>query len=153
MAEKIHYDDNFFFITAMIRALDAATSLNIDAEYFADKVIEDTLFIDSTIQKLYASLTENKHLIRRKIHLSSIMKLKKVYCRLLDNLLALKGTSAMPTDFQRPKLKSIASTHLNEVQEIHELINGIHTARFDSDEISHSELQMLMSSMDDEGET
>jgi len=153
MAEKIHYDNNFFFITAMIRTLDAAISLNIDAEYFADKVIEDILFIDSTIQKLYLSLTGNQYLIRRKIHLNSIMKLKKAFCRLLDKLLALKGTSLMPIDFQRTKLKGMVSTYLNEVQEIHEILNGTHTTRFESDEISHDELQMLMSPMDDEGES
>ncbi|MCK5736711.1 MAG: hypothetical protein KAH21_09540, partial [Spirochaetaceae bacterium] len=96
MAEKIHYDDNIFFMTALIRTLDDAVKLSVDAEYFADKILEDTLFIDNSIQKLYGSLKENSHLIRRDSYLHSIMKLKKSYGRLLENLLSTSGNSAAP---------------------------------------------------------
>jgi len=151
MAEKIHYDDNIFFMTALIRTLGDAVNLNVDAEYFAEKVLEDTLFLDTSIQKLYGSLKENNHLIRRDHYLHSIMKLKKAYGRLLENLLATNGSFAAPFESIRPKIRRIAAGHLNDVKEISKNLAEVIPEKTDSDTISLDELNFLMSPMEDEG--
>jgi len=148
MAEKIHYDDNIFFMTALIRTLDDAVNLSVDAEYFAEKVLEDTLFIDTSIQKLYGALKENTHLIRRDTYLHSIMKLKKAYGRLLENFLSTSGNFAASFESIRPKIRRIAAVHLNDVNEIRKGIEDIHDSNHDSDTISFDELNFLMSPME-----
>jgi len=150
MAEKIHYDDNIFFMTALIRTLGDAVHLNVDAEYFAEKVLEDTLFLDTSIQKLYGSLRENNHLIRRDNYLHSIMKLKKSYGKLLENLLATNGSFAAPFETIRPKMRRIAAGHLNDVKEIQKGLEKILPEKTDSDTISLDELSFLMSPMGDD---
>jgi hypothetical protein len=149
MAEKIHYDDNIFFMTALIRTLDDAVKLSVDADYFADKVLEDTLFIDSSIQKLYSSLKNNLHLIRRNSYLHSIMKLKKAYGRLLENLLSTTGNLAVSIESMRPKIRRIAASHLNDVKEIRESLEKNQDVKPDSDTISYDELNFLMSPMEE----
>jgi len=149
MPEKIHYDDNIFFMTALIRTLDDSVKLSVDAEYFADKVLEDTLFIDTSIHKLYSSLKENSHLIRRDSYLHSIMKLKKAYGRLLDSLLSTNGAFASPFESMRPKLRRIAAGHLNDVKEIREGLDDVQSIKVDSDTISYDELNFLMSPIDE----
>ncbi len=149
MAEKIHYDDNIFFMTALIRTLDDAVNLSVDADYFADKVLEDTLFIDTSIQKLYSSLKENTHLIRRDVYLHSIMKLKKAYVRLLENLLSTNGSFAAPFETMRPKIRRIAAGHLNDVNEVRKSLNEVEKVEADSDIISFDELNYLMSPMEE----
>ncbi len=153
MPEKIHYDDNIFFMTALIRTLNDAVKLNVDADYFADKVLEDTLFIDTSIQKSYGSLKENTHLIRRNSYLHSIMKLKRAYGRLLEDLLATEGAFAAPFETMRPKLRRIAACHLNDVKDIREGLEDVHSVKFDSDMISYDELNFLMSPMEDSSES
>ncbi len=149
MPEKIHYDDNIFFLTSMIRALNDAVKLNVDAEYFADKILEDTLFIDISIGKIYGSIHENGHLIRRNSYLHSIMKLKKAYGRLLEDLLSTHGAFAAPFESMRPKLRRLAANHMDDVREIREGLNEVQEARSEGDVISHDELHYLMSPMDD----
>lgn len=152
MPEKIHYDDNIFFMTALIRTLNDAVKLDVDADYFADKVLEDTLFIDTAIQKIYGSLNENMHLIRRNSYLHSIMKLKRSYGRLLEDLLATEGAFAMPFESMRPKLRRIAAGHLNDVKEIRDGLEDVQSVKVDSDTISYDELHFLMSPMEESPE-
>ena len=153
MPEKIHYDDNIFFMSALIRTLNDAVKLNVDADYFADKVLEDTLFIDTAVQKIYGSLKDNMHLIRRNAYLHSIMKLKRAYVRLLEDLLAARGAFSSPFDNMRPKLRRIAATHLNDVKTIREGLHDVHEVKIDSDMISYDELHFLMSPMDESTES
>jgi len=149
MPEKIHYEDNIFFMTLMVRTLNNAVKINVDAEYFAEKVLEDTLFLDAAIQKLYGSLKDNQHLIRRNSYLHLLMKLKKAYGRLLEDLLAVQGAFAAHFETQRPKIRRMAAGHLNEARDIQDGLERIQAARIDSDTISFDELQFLMSPMDD----
>jgi len=79
MKQKIHYENDIFYLKSYIRILSDALKLNIDSFIFAEKTIEDINFIESIIQKLYASLEENPHLLRRTDHLLSILEVKK-YC-------------------------------------------------------------------------
>ena len=150
MPEKIHYDDNVFFMTSMIRSLNDAVKLNVDADYFADKILEDTLFIDTSIQKIYGSVRENGHLIRRDSYLHSIMKLKRSYGRLLEDLLATQGAFAAPFETMRPKLRRIAANHLDDVKQIQDGLTLVEEAKSEGDVITRDELHFLMSPMDDD---
>ncbi len=152
MAEKIHYDDNIFFMTALIRTLDDAVNLSVDADYFAEKVLEDTLFLDTSIQKLYSSLKENTHLISRDAYLHSIMKLKKAYGKLLENLLSTTGNFAAHFETMRPKIRRIAAGHLNDVNEVRKDLNEVKKSKVDNDMISYDELNFLMSPMEESPE-
>jgi hypothetical protein len=153
MHEKIHYEDNIYFLTALIRALNDAVHLNVDADYFADKVLEDTLFIDTSIQRIHSSLRENNHLIRRNAYLHSVMKLKRAYGRLLEELLAIDGDFAAPFESMRPKLRRIAAAHFDDVKSIRSELRGADDVKLDSDMISLDELSFLMTPIDDGGET
>ena len=152
MPEKIHYDDNIYFLTALIRTLNDAVRLNVDAEYFADKVLEDTLFIDSTIQKVHGSLKDNLHLIRREIYLHSVMKLKRAYGRLLEDLLSTEGAFAAPFESMRPKLRRIAAAHFDDIKAIRSELKGAVGGRVDRDMISLDELNFLITPIDDGAE-
>ena len=149
MPEKIHYDDNIYFLSALIRALNDAVKLNVDAVYFADKILEDSLFIDSSIQKIYGSLKENSHLIRRNSYLHSIMKLKRSYVGLLEDLLATEGAFAAPFESMRPKIRRIAANHMDDVKTIRNGLSQVSEPRTEGDLITHDELHFLMSPMDD----
>lgn len=150
MPEKIRYDDNIYFLTALIRALHDAVRLHVDAEYFADKVLEDTLFIDAAIQKMYSSLRDNARLIRRDSYLHSIMLLKKSYGRLIEDLLTTEGDFARPFEPMRPKLSRMAATHMNEAKAIRETLGSAADGKNEGDVISSDELHFLMSPMDDD---
>ena len=153
MAEKIHYDDNMFFLTALIRTIDDGLGVNVDADYFGEKIIEDVLFIDTAIQKIHGSLKQNTHLIRRDVHLHALMKLKKSYGRMIENLLSLEGAFAQIVRPMAPKIRRSAASHLNDVREIREHLGRSAAPRIDGDMISSDELHFLMTPMDDASES
>lgn len=148
MPEKIHYDDNIFFIRSLIRTLHDAIRLNVDSEYFADKILKDILFINTSIQKVYGSLKNNSLLIRRNVYYHSIMKLKKAYVQFLNELNSTDGRFRNTFEHMRTKFKLIMENNLKELQEIKSFISGTDTEKAEGDTISQSELHYLMSPME-----
>ena len=150
MPQKVQYDDIIFFLTANTRMISDAVKLGLDADMFAPKILEDTMFIDSGIQKVYASLKGNKRLIRRDTHLHAVMKLKRAYGRLLDDILSPEGPYHDIFESSLPKLRRIAIVHMNDAARIREEIQGSENIQIAGDVISYDELHYLMQSMDEE---
>ncbi len=152
MSEKIHYEDNLFFLASLIRTLSDAVKLPVDADYFAEKVLEDTLFIDLSIQKIYGSLKDNPYLIRRNSYFHTVMRLKRAYAELLEVLLTTQG------DFSRPflpvegKLRRIAETHNEDAQAILKILQNEEQPVNSQDMISRDELEFLTSPMEESPE-
>ena len=84
MGEKFYYDDNIFFITEIIKNIRDGVRLDISPRLFADKIVEDILFVDSALAGLYAALTKNEMLIKRAEYLRRLMRVKLLYADLLD---------------------------------------------------------------------
>ncbi|OQX30067.1 MAG: hypothetical protein B0D92_00415 [Spirochaeta sp. LUC14_002_19_P3] len=145
MAEKIHYDDNIFFLTVMIQSLHDALQINIDAEYFAEKILEDSMFINTSIQKIYKTLTENRNLINAPSYLHSVMKAKVVYGRLIDAILHSEGDFSVIFKTKSSQLQQIAASHREDVQIIKEKLSNIN----DKNIISFDELNILMSPIEE----
>lgn len=152
MTEKIHYDDNIFFLTVMIRSLYDALRLNIDAEYFAEKIIEDSMFINTSIQKIYKTITENSSLINAPSYLHSVMKAKVVYGRLIEAILCTEGDFSIVFKAKSSQLQQIAVRHQNDVRTIKEKLSSIDSREVDKNIINHDELHILMSPIEENDE-
>lgn len=152
MTEKIHYDDNIFYLTALITTVSDGLKLSIDPDYFSEKILEDVFFIDSAIQKAYGSLRSNTHLIKRNAYLHSIMKLKKAFSRLVEEILSLEGPFSDRMSQVFPKLRRSAAAHLKDVREIREQLKDLDGPKLDSDLISYSELNYLMTPVEPDEE-
>tara|TARA_B100000614_G_scaffold140152_1_gene124594 strand:- start:994 stop:1485 length:492 start_codon:yes stop_codon:yes gene_type:complete len=74
MASKVHYEDNLFFLHSILRTVESGLRLDVDAEYFRDKVLEDVFFIDATLMRMFSSLKENPYLINRASYLRSLRR-------------------------------------------------------------------------------
>lgn len=149
MPEKIHYDDNIFFIRSLIRTLHDAIRLNVDIEYFDDKILEDILFINASIQKIYDSLKKNSLLIHRNVYYHSIMKLKEAYVHFLDELHSTNGCFKNSFEHMRAKFKLISKNNLEDLQDIKDFISGTDAGKVESDTTSMNELHYLTSPIED----
>ncbi len=144
MAKKTHYEDALFFLTVMIRNLHDAVKLNIDADYFADKILEDCLFIDSVIQRIYKALVENNHLIYNSTYFHSVMKVKIVYGRLLDAVIQVDGDLRETFGPHHSRLQHISADHLDDVQVIRQELGQMDAQNIDTCIISNDELHFLL---------
>jgi hypothetical protein len=145
MTEKIHYEDNIFFLNSMVKTLKNGLSLDVDPEYFIDKVIEDVFFIDSTLARVFASLKENPYLIKRTDHLRSLLRVKKVFIDFLEEIFEGKLAFAVNLEPFFPKFRAARNEHIKDAAEIHALIdNPPPIEPSDDDIISAAEFQFLL---------
>ncbi len=151
MAAKTNFDDNIFFINTVVKMLKAGVSLDIDPEYFREKMIEDIFFVDSSLSRIYAALKENEHLIRRGEYLRNLVRAKRIFADFLTDL--LEGDLAFAANLESyfSKFRAARSEHLADVQEIHHLLDRpAQPEGEEEDTISREEYRFLL--QEDESE-
>ncbi|MFP4642766.1 MAG: hypothetical protein ACLFM0_00270 [Spirochaetales bacterium] len=86
MAARVNYEDNIFFLSAIIKTLSTGMSLDIDSEIFREKVVEDIAFVHSTITRLHDSLRNNVYLIRRTEYMRELSRAVQLFIKFLEKV-------------------------------------------------------------------
>jgi hypothetical protein len=145
MAERVHYNDDLFFISSQIKCLGHGLSLEIDADHFLDKVIEDIFFIDGALGKIYASLKSQGLLIHRHEYLKNLLRAERSFVVFLTAILGgdFPFTAHLETFFG--KIKTSRSRHGQSIAEIENLLQGETTDSDDGENlISDQEYRILL---------
>jgi hypothetical protein len=144
MKQKIHYENDIFYLKTYIRILSDGLKLNIDSFIFAEKTLEDINFIEKIIDKLYASLEENTHLIRRSDHLLSVLEVKKYFISYLETL--TRNGNPFSNDLKQafPKLRRSVANHTRDLSIILGLLKNSGNINTDSEHISENEMSFLL---------
>ncbi|NCN05937.1 MAG: hypothetical protein GW949_09930 [Spirochaetales bacterium] len=87
MTARIHFEDNVFVLQSQIQTLRHSLILDIDSQYFLDKILEDFFFIDQTLLHLYRTLLDNEYLVKRKEYLRSLLHCKQEFLTLAHGLI------------------------------------------------------------------
>lgn len=77
MAQKIHYQDDLFFLTLTIKTLRDGLNLDIDAHLFLEKTVQDLVFIGTALDSLFSSLRDNERLIDRQEYLRELENVQR----------------------------------------------------------------------------
>lgn len=144
MKQKIHYENDIFYLKTYIRILSDGLKLNIDSFIFAEKTLEDINFIENIIQKLYNSLEENPHLIRRADHLLSVMEVKKYFITYLEIL--TRNGNPYSNDLKQafPKLRRAVANHTRDLSLIQGQLKITESASTEVEHISENEMSFLL---------
>lgn len=144
MAERLYYDDNLFYLNEIISHLDDAIRLDIDSDLFLDKFVEDIMFVESILDRLYVSLRENDLLIRRAEHLKRIMRSKHMYAELLNNVIG--GDSTLGTKLHPfyQKFRELIHEQREHVAEIRSLLSSTAPEAQHEDMVSQEEFRILL---------
>lgn len=144
MKQKIHYENDTFYLKTYIRILSDALKLNIDSFMFAEKTLEDINFIEKVIDTIYTSLEENPHLIRRADHLLSVVEVKKYFVNYLENL--TRNGNPYSNDLVQtfPKLKRSIASHTRDLTIIQKQLKATESINTDTEHISEDEMSFLL---------
>ncbi len=145
MAEKLYYDDNIFFLNEIITTIEGALKLEIDSGLYLDKLVDDILFVEATLARLYGSLMQNQLLIRRSEHLRRLLRSKQQFCELLDTI--CDGHVSIGPDLIPffPKFRELMSEQRNHIEDIHGLLHtSIAAPEQTEDMVSQEEFRILM---------
>ena len=74
MTQYIHYDANIFMLNDLLRYIQRSLKIDIDNDYFLEKIKSDLLFAESKLANLYESLKDSTLQLDCPIHLGSIFQ-------------------------------------------------------------------------------
>ena len=150
MAHKVNYDDNLFFLMTLTRTLRAGVQLDIDPDYYLDKTVEDLFFIDRTLERIYESLRLNAYLINRREHLRELMRAKRAFADVLDEI--LDGTPAFSGHLApfRTGLSEARDRHVRDISDIQRSMSVESTEEDDQTIVSQDEYRFLLQNDDEQ---
>lgn len=150
MSEKVHYEDNLFYLHTEITNIQNGLKLSIDSEFFAPRIVQQIFAVDAVLNRHYSLLKENPYLIRRNDFLFSIQKLKTKLAALIELAEEKKGFFSEKEREKFPELKRKMAAHLEDVQSIRkEISESLQNSPEDNSSLSSSEYELLMQQGDD----
>ncbi len=118
MTRKINYEDDIFTLSLLVRTLRDVLKLEIDPEFFKERVVTDITFLDSSINKVYQSLVESPFFLKRSDHLKSMQKLKRSFAGLLDDIAGRRTPFAEFLAGIEERCRGLSEAHTRDAQEI-----------------------------------
>ena len=150
MGVKVHYEDNLFFLHSILRTLESGLRLDIDPEYFRDKILEDIFFIDATLMRTFSSLKDNSYLINRAAYLRSLRRTVRAFAEFIGRLIGGDlGVSSLVESY-RDRLTSTLNAHHKAIRDIDGMLDRLEPDEEASNVISSEEYGFLLSGADDE---
>ena len=147
MPQKIHYRDDIFLLSMMVKTLEACFALESDTEYYREKVVGDVFFIDATIRSLADILTQNSHLVARAEYLKLLERVSSDFRRALEKLHS--GESPATEDYAAiaPQVVSLISGQRSISLNLRSLLEesvGVYSV--DTELVSGDEIEQLLGS-------
>ncbi|MFP4362577.1 MAG: hypothetical protein ACLFR1_01780 [Spirochaetia bacterium] len=151
MTQTVHYEDNLFFLSAQIKTIREGLTLDIDENFFIDKVVEDIFFIDATAEQLFSMLREKNHLIHRTDYLRKLMRVSKQFVKLLEDILQEELSFASYLGPFSQKFQTAKSIHQSNITEIRTILSKtIRSQKEEEDMVSSEEFNFLLQPNDEE---
>ncbi len=152
MASKVHYDDNLFFIHSILRTVAAGLKLDIDPEYFKDKIVEDIFFIDAILMRTFSSLKDNTYLINRSAYLRSLRRTVTAFTEFLETVSVEGAGFSDSLSAYHDKLDSTLHAHNHVLREIDAMLDQEELEEETVDVVSSREYGFLLADAETAGE-
>jgi len=146
VATRVNYEDNLFFLHSLIKGVRGGFQLELDEDYFRDKIVEDIFFVDRTLQQIYETLRVNSYLINRRSHLRDLMRVKRSFADLLADLVDLRLPWASSIAAFSDKLATARTQHVRDIADIQGLMEGSGPEEEPRDIVSQDEYRFLFES-------
>ena len=153
MATKINYENNIFYLQTLLKTTKTGLTLEIDADYFREKLAADIFFLASALSATYASLKANTHLIKKKSYLRSLLRTKRDFAELAQNILERKLPLASSLTAEFSRLKICRAEQTRDIEEIKAHIEkrGQTDTTVESEVISSEEFRFLLTPTEEPG--
>jgi hypothetical protein len=86
MSQMIHYQDDLFSLSVLVKSLDLILSTETDPDYFAERVDADLAFLDRSLESFGGLLEQNTLLIERAEYLKLLERTVKTFLGVLGRL-------------------------------------------------------------------
>lgn len=118
MAKRIHFEDDIFYLLTILRTVDDAFALELDSDLFLQKIFDDLVFVDASLERLIGALRENAKLIERSEQLRNLVeaedRLVEVYGKVIDGV-GTTGEALAPFAQRFRELRTAARARRSEL--------------------------------------
>lgn len=144
MLQKIVFQDNIYQLSRSIDTVYEGLLLDLSDEFFFDKTVDDLLFFDVSIQKLFKYIQVNDQVAGYSNILQSLYTCQSRYIQLIESL--IQGNAGMKEKFAPliPKLCSIRDLHYSQKSELSKKIQKTDKNSDSHEIVSQNELSELL---------
>jgi hypothetical protein len=145
MPQKIHYRDDIYMLSVLVRTLEISVSVDADPDFFKERVIGDVFFVDATLRSFADLLTQNRHLVSRSEYLKLLGRVSADFCRSMEKLQNGESPTAASFDAYLPQLRSLIAGQKAISQGLYSMLKEAeHTGSGDTELVSEDELERLL---------
>ncbi|MDA8427200.1 MAG: hypothetical protein M0Z80_13820 [Treponema sp.] len=144
MPQIIHYQDDLFFLSVLIKALDSGLTTESDAEHFRTIVLENLEFIGSSLGRFLGLLELNIVLIDRAEYAKLLERTSRAYATVLERLLGGSYPAVDAYNGSRQRLLELDSTYKTAQPRLEALLAATMGDEGGSDLVSEDELSELL---------
>ncbi len=144
MTRKINYEDDIFTLSLLTRTLRDMLKLEIDPEFFKERVSGDIVFLDSSINRVYQALDASPFFLKRSDYLKALQRLKRSFVDLLDDITARRVPFAEFLAGMEERCRGMSEAHGRDVLSIRSSLSQQGAAE-EEHMVSEDEFKILLS--------
>ncbi|HTX72244.1 MAG TPA: hypothetical protein VMC79_05405 [Rectinemataceae bacterium] len=144
MPQMIHYQDDIFFLSVLVKALDSGLSTEADADHFREQVVGSLEFIGLSLDSFNTLLAQNVLLIERAEYVKLLERTTRGYGLILEKLLRGSYPSANAYLQHRGRLLGLETDARRILGELDALLSSAMGGEAESDLVSQDELSELL---------
>jgi len=92
MVKRIHFEDDIFYLNLLVRTFKDGLELDLDADIFLNKIIDDLTFLDATFERMLENLSGNERLLDRNEQLLNLQEVEERFADALAKIMSGRGT-------------------------------------------------------------
>jgi hypothetical protein len=144
MPQMIHYQDDIFFLSVLVKALDAGLCSEADPEHFRERVAGDFFFLDGSLKSFRGLLSQNALLIDRPEYLKLLQRTSRSLVQVLERLLGGAYPRAEAYASYRPQFDAIMKDQASILAELDDILEESLDGGAETDLVSQDELSELL---------
>jgi hypothetical protein len=144
MPQMIHYQDDLFFLSVLVKALDSGLSSEADPEHFRERVAGDLFFLDGSLKSFHGLLAQNALLIDRSEYLKLLERTSRALIQVLERLVGGGYPRSGEYASYRPQFETILKSQVAIVSELEGALRSAQGEGAETDLVSQDELSELL---------
>ncbi len=143
MNKDVHFDADIFYTALIIRTIRQGCSLNIDSDFFLDKIMEDIMFVDRTLKNIMEQLDGDIHSIDTGQYVRNLYLVKRDLVFLLDDIRGMVFPFAQYLKQYESRFAQIIVSQKTDMMKLDDILTTDEQKNNDKDILSSEEYQIL----------
>jgi hypothetical protein len=144
MSKMIHYQDDLFSLSVLIKSLDLMLATEADPEYFSERVNADLGFLAKSLQSFGSLLEQNTLLIERAECLKLLQRSAKAFALVLERLSGSGYPHSQAYAGELSRVAELAAEQRTLLSRLDELLKTTLAGDAETDLVSQDEMSELL---------